>query len=106
MREIVAKKQFKKDVKTIERSGRRIERLWETIGWLQAGETLPAHCRDHALTGNWKGYRECHLGGDWLLIYQMTADLLILVRTGSHSELFEKEAPLWKHRKRLFLSRP
>lgn len=88
MREIVRKKQFKKDFKAIERTGRSLDRLWESIEMLQAGEPLPAHCRDHQLGGNWKDYRECHLGGDWLLIYRMSPELLILVRTGSHSELF------------------
>ena len=60
----------------------------ETIQKLAAGEELPARYRDHALAGNYSSFRECHLGGDWLLIYQRDAEVLILVRTGSHSELF------------------
>jgi mRNA interferase YafQ len=55
---------------------------------LAAGETLPESFRDHALTGNFRNCRECHLAGDWLLIYQVDAENLILIRTGSHSELF------------------
>jgi mRNA interferase YafQ len=89
MREIVRKGQFKKDYQRIQRTGRKVERIFEAIELLQAEHPLPPHYRDHQLSGNWKDYRECHLGGDWLLIYQLTTELLILVRTGSHSELFE-----------------
>ena len=46
--------------------------------------------RDHPLTGNWKGHRDCHIESDWLLIYRITADDLYLERTGSHAELFRK----------------
>ena len=54
------------------------------------GKTLSPKYRDHALTGNWKGYRECHIAPDWLLIYKIEADVLLLVlqRTGTHSDLF------------------
>jgi mRNA interferase YafQ len=88
MRTIVQKRQFRKDYKRISRLGRNTARLFEIIELLQAGRRLPENCRDHALAGNWKSFRECHLGGDWLLIYQKTGKLLVLVRTGSHSELF------------------
>ncbi len=89
MREIVRKRQFKKDYQRIQRTGRTMDLLFEAVGLLQSGEALPPHCRDHQLAGNWKEYRECHLGGDWLLIYQLSDELLILIRTGSHSELFD-----------------
>ena len=89
MREIVYKRQFRKDFQRIQRTGRSMSRFFEAVELLQDELTLPPHCRDHQLTGNWKDFRECHLGGDWLLIYQMTAELLILVRTGSHSDLFD-----------------
>lgn len=89
MREILRKKQFRKDYKRIARTGRDTGRFFEAVGTLQAGDPLPPHYRDHALAGDWKDYRECHLGGDWLLIYQLTDELLILVRTGTHTELFD-----------------
>jgi mRNA interferase YafQ len=88
MRTIIQKRQFKKDYKRIARLGRDTARLFEIIGLLQADDRLPENCRDHALAGNWKSFRECHLGGDWLLIYQKTERLLVLIRTGSHNELF------------------
>jgi len=89
MREIVRKKQFKKDYQSIKRTGRNMARFVEALGFLQSGEDLPGIYRDHQLTGNWQGYRECHLGGDWLLIFERTEKEIILVRMGSHSELRE-----------------
>ncbi len=62
--------------------------LSSVIEKLAAGQPLPAECRDHKLVGDWRGCRECHLAGDWLIIYQSTEQVLTLERTGSHSELF------------------
>ncbi len=89
MRELVFKKQFKKDVERIKRTGRDMSRLREVIALLAEGTPLPANNRDHQLVGNFKDFRECHLGGDWLLIYQLRDDAAIFVRTGSHSELLD-----------------
>lgn len=56
------------------------------------GETLPEKNKDHELTGDWVGHRECHVQPDWLLIYRIDDDVLVLTlsRTGSHSDLFGK----------------
>ena len=89
IREAVFKKQFRKDLERIKRTGREMTRLLEAIESLCSGTPLPPQFRDHPLVGNYKDYRECHLGGDWLLIYQMTYDIVILVRMGSHSDLFD-----------------
>jgi mRNA interferase YafQ len=89
MREIVRTTQFKRDFKRVIGSGRNLARFTEALRHLVLDEPMPASFRDHALTGNWSGYRDCHLAGDWLLIYAMPdADTLLLVRTGSHSDLF------------------
>jgi mRNA interferase YafQ len=88
MRSIIRKSQFKKDFKKLRSSNRDINVLKQAIQTLAAGEELPAGFRDHALTANYRTCRECHLAGDWLLIYQRNAETLILLRTGSHSELF------------------
>ena len=88
MRTIVRKSRFKKDFKKLHSSGRDLEKLTEVLRLLQQGRKLPERCRDHNLTGDFSGYRECHISPDWLLIYQTTETELILVRTGSHSELF------------------
>ena len=64
--------------------------LENVIRMLADGETLPAKYRDHTLTGNYSGFRECHITPDWLLIYEVRESELILVlsRTGTHSDLF------------------
>lgn len=89
MLQLVRKSRFKKDFKKLPSSGRDLDKLASLIRTLQAGKPLPERNRDHALRGNYAGYRECHVGPDWLLIYQTTETELILVRTGSHSELFD-----------------
>ena len=84
--------QFKKDFKLAMRRGLKIELLEKVIASLAMGETLPVKNRDHALTGNWIGYRECHILPDWLLIYRIEDEVLVLTlsRTGTHSNLFGK----------------
>ena len=83
---------FKKDIKLLKKQGKNIEKLYEIINILAYGEELDAKYRDHNLIGNYKGYRECHIEPDWLLIYKVMQNILILTlsRTGSHSELFKK----------------
>ncbi|MCM1271144.1 MAG: type II toxin-antitoxin system YafQ family toxin [Ruminococcus flavefaciens] len=79
---------FKKDLKKAIKRGCDIKLLTDIIEKLQNGESLPEKNKDHALTGNWKGHRECHITPDWLLIYRIFEDTLILslVRTGTHSD--------------------
>lgn len=82
---------FKKDIKRIEKSGNKdIEKLKVVIRLLLEGKQLESFYRDHKLTGNYEGHRECHITPDWLLIYKVNHDegILTFVRTGSHSELF------------------
>ncbi|WP_346666117.1 type II toxin-antitoxin system YafQ family toxin [uncultured Mailhella sp.] len=90
MLNIVYHSQFKKDYKRVLRRGCDPQLLASIITMLANREALPAANRDHALTGNYKGMRECHIQPDWLLIYQIREEALILVlaRTGSHSDLF------------------
>ena len=66
-----------------------MSRLAEAIDLLAEGKPMPPSNRDHALVGNFKDYRECHLGGDWLLLYQITGKTAVLVRTGSHADLLD-----------------
>ena len=72
--------------------GLKIELLDEVIRVLARGDALPEKNRDHSLTGNWIGHRECHIQPDWLLIYRIENDMLVLTlsRTGTHADLFEK----------------
>ncbi len=84
--------QFKKDFKLAMKRSMKIELLEEVIAMLAMGETLPNKHKDHALTGNWVGHRECHILPDWLLIYRIEDEVLVLTlaRTGTHSDLFGK----------------
>lgn len=84
--------QFLKDYKLAIRRGQKIELLDEVIAMLAQGEVLPPQYKDHPLTGNWVGHRECHIRPDWLLIYRIENDVLILTlsRCGSHSDLYRK----------------
>ena len=84
--------QFKKDFKLAMKRSMKIELLEEVIAMLAMGETLPDKHKDHALTGNWAGLRECHILPDWLLIYRIEDEVLVLTlaRTGTHSDLFGK----------------
>lgn len=80
---------FKRDFKKVKKRGCDIELMNDVVDMLLAGEPLPENNRDHALTGNWTGFRECHIQPDWLLVYQIFEERLILslTRTGTHSDL-------------------
>ena len=82
--------QFKKDYKLAMKQNKKIDILDDVITMLSKGEVLPEKYKDHELKGNWKGHRECHLMPDWLLIYRVENDVLVLTlsRIGSHSDLF------------------
>ena len=84
--------QFKKDYKRSLRRHLEIELLDEIISKLAKGEPLPEKYKDHDLDGDWIGYRECHIQPDWLLIYHISDNVLVLTltRTGTHSDLFGK----------------
>ena len=84
--------QFKRDFKLAMKRGLRLELLEEVVAALAMGEPLPDRNRDHALTGSWSGYRECHILPDWLLIYRIVDEVLVLTlaRTGSHSDLLDE----------------
>jgi len=92
-RELKQTSQFKSDKKRIQRSGRHNwEKMREVVHTLMQDQSLADRHRDHALTGDYVGTRECHIAPDWLLIYLKTGDTetgsMTLIRTGSHSELF------------------
>ena len=81
---------FVQDLKKLSKKHKIIDLLESVIKQLEMGQRLSIHYRDHNLIGNWKGYRECHIESDWLLIYLIKDTDLILVRTGSQDELFSK----------------
>lgn len=83
---------FKKDYKLAIKRGYPIKLLEEAVSLLANGKALPEKYVDHALSGNWTAYRECHIQGDWLLVYRIENNVLILTlaRTGTHADLFGK----------------
>ena len=84
--------QFKKDYKKCEKRGLDMKLLQDVLGMLLNEQPLPDKHHDHALTGNYSGFRECHIMPDWLPIYMIQKDVLILTasRTGTHSDMFGK----------------
>ena len=79
---------FKKDLKTCQKRHYNFSLLQTAIDSLRIPAPLPQQNKDHNLTGEYTGCRECHIQPDWLLIYRQTETDLYLVRTGTHSDLF------------------
>jgi mRNA interferase YafQ len=90
MLDLIMTGQFKRDLKRIQKRSLELELLKNVIRLLLEEQTLDEKYRDHALTGSYRGFRECHIQPDWLLIYAIDHNELILTasRTGSHSDLF------------------
>ena len=81
-------RRFERDLARAKRRGKNLEKLWAVVERLLEGQSLdPRHC-PHRLSGDWASSWECHLEPDWLLVWNRREDALVLVRTGSHSDLF------------------
>ena len=91
MFEVVLSNRFRKDLKLAAKRGLRLDELNAIVEQLAAGQTLPERNRDHALTGDYIGFREGHIRPDWLLVYRVDGDTLelFLFRTGTHTDLFD-----------------
>ena len=92
MLDVFYSSRFKKDYRRAKKQGRDVELLLDVVDLLAAEEPLDPKYQDHALAGDYRGHRECHIQPDWLLIYKIDGGqlLLTLTRTGTHSELFDK----------------
>ena len=90
MLDLVMTTQFRKDLKRINKRGKDLSLLKNVLQTLREEQALEEKYHDHALTGNYIGFRECHIQPDWLLVYAINKEELILTasRTGSHSDLF------------------
>ena len=90
MYKIATNRKFKRDLKLAKKRGYNLSLLSVVVDMLVAGKPLPEKYKDHNLSGNYVGCRECHITPDWLLIYEVEEDELILylTRTGTHSDLF------------------
>lgn len=88
MRRIAQRKQFRDDIKRQKRRDKDIEDLIAVVELLAEQGSLPAAYRPHKLTGEWRGVWECHIEPDWLLIYAVAEDEVLLIRTGTHADFF------------------
>lgn len=89
--DVIRTSQFKKDFNLARKKGLDTSKIINVISMLADGKTLPKNYNDHALSGNYKGCRDCHIEPDWILIYKIDRklEILELKRTGSHSDLFK-----------------
>lgn len=84
-------KTFNRDTRKIKMSNKHFTKFIQYLYLLSESKPLPSEARDHGLKGNWINFRECHISGDLLLIYQIEDDIIKLVRIGSHSQLFKNK---------------
>ncbi|MEX2341247.1 MAG: type II toxin-antitoxin system YafQ family toxin [Candidatus Paceibacterota bacterium] len=89
MRTLITQSTFRRDYKRMKRRHKNVSSLKACIELLCAGKSLPVKMKPHKLIGKYAGYSECHIEPDWLLIYSFNEENLVLVRTGSHADLFE-----------------
>ena len=92
MRTPVHTGQFRRDIRRAQKRGKDMSKLRVVLTLLIAAEPLPPRLKDHPLTGDWGGYRDCHIEPDWLLLYKIDDNDLILARTGSHADCSGKLA--------------
>lgn len=90
MKRLIVLKSFEKDLKKLNLKRKTLEKLFDAVAKLVSGKSLPPELKDHQLTGNLADHREFHLGGDLLVLYRMTKTEIILVRIGSHNQLFKR----------------
>lgn len=88
MLSIFRKKKFEQDIERAKRRGKDLDKIKTVLTYLITQNPLPGYYKDHGLSGKFSDCRECHVEPDWLLIYCIDGDNLILMRTGSHSDLF------------------
>jgi len=91
MRQLIRHKVFKKDIDKVTLTDQQFTKMIQYLSLLTEGSDLPTESKDHSLNGDWKSFREFHLGGDMLLIYHIDEDnnQIVLMRVGSHSQLFK-----------------
>jgi len=89
MRTFSRTSQFKRDVKRIKKRGKDISKLKEVLETIASRKDLESRYRNHMLIGQYAGVRECHVEPDWLLLYKLSESEVVLIRTGTHADLFE-----------------
>jgi mRNA interferase YafQ len=89
VRQLLTTTAFERDLRRVTKQGKDIDKFESIVDLLQSGQPLPERCRVHPLRGEWQGHWDCHIEPDWLLLYKLHPGKLVLVRTGSHADLFE-----------------
>lgn len=87
---LVQSTRFRRDVKRATKRGKNMAKLRDVLTLLAQQDELPLEYRDHALQGDWRGFRDLHIEPDWLLLYRVAGDEVQLARTGTHSDLFRE----------------
>ena len=85
---VVDRREFRRDLNRVRRRGWDVERLHRIVRLLASGSPIPESARLHRLSGDWAGRWECHIAGDWLLVWTEDAETIYLERTGTHSDIF------------------
>lgn len=87
---IIYTKKFEKDIKNLKKQNKDLTELFDVVNCISKGETLDKKYKDHKLVGDFNNYRECHIENDFLLVYKIEKDKLVLIlyRAGTHSEIF------------------
>ncbi len=91
MLDVFFQTKFRQDYKRCKKRGKDIKKFDALLKILVADEELPEEYQDHPLIGNYKGFRECHIEPNWLLIYEKTETTVYFVRLGTHSDLFKNK---------------
>jgi mRNA interferase YafQ len=89
MRPLRATGRFERDLRLAAKRGKNLDKLWKVVAAPQRGDRLEPRHRPHRLSGDWSDFWECHIEPDWLLIWGDAGEALVLVRTGTHADLFE-----------------
>ena len=88
MKDIIESSAFQRDVRRLAKRGKVLSKLYEVVELLALGKPLPARHVPHPLRGNWRPKWDCHIEPDWILIYEVTEEAVLLARTGTHADLF------------------
>jgi len=88
MKDVRPTARYKKDLRRVRKRGNNLDKLKIVIAALAMELPLPPAWKDHELSGDWEGIRDIHVEPDWILLYESTEDEIVLIRTGTHADLF------------------
>jgi mRNA interferase YafQ len=86
LRDFAFTNQFKKDIKLMEKRHKNMDKIFDVMALLIWGEPLPERCREHKLSGDYEGLTDCHIEGDWVMLYRKSDDKVVFYYTGTHSD--------------------